>query len=726
MQVSCPACARLLTLPDQLPGALVQCPFCATVMDVSGHLAARGYASSPQPMPTSQGLSGTAAVQAAPQTVDAAPAASRGAFRPSRKRRDFRVLMFCVFLLAAIAVMLGGAYVATHAPRGQVTVANDEPRGKAPSSVVYRRAEALAAEHAPAEATFRPEGLNVRKEDKHRWTVSAFVDVPLSPGKVMRQPWRAGLYESGHEQFDLEWLEIGRDTVYSRPIDELPDADQEYQTSIRAPVRQAGAGSTPDMWRLAQANDYYRDQTPEWAMKQVAYEIRQALAGHKLLVVWVFDSTASARGLVGQVADRFSAELADLGGKPNAAAASSDDPPLLMAALAFGKEVQPLQDKPSADVSDVEAAVQKMTQDASGSEQTFAAIDAALEKYLSFRTEMGRQMLIVAVTDEAGDDESQLEATLAALRKQAVPVSVIGGRAPFGKKYLPFVDAEAATAQGRSRLAAVTHLGPETPAPEHIDLAFITSLRMAEDAELLDSGFGPFALTRLCNESGGAFYACRFDLTQRDAGSTAGGYLHFFDPKVMRRYVPDYVSQQEYEQLLQENKARQALHAAAALPRVDAMRYVKLDFLKTNEVELKRLLDQAQKSAATIEPGLEALYQVLKPGEADRPKLKGARWQASFDLAMGRVLAARVRTEGYNVMLAQLKGASAFKDASNNTFLLEPSDTISAGSVYEKLIVQSKTYLQRVVKEHPGTPWAFFAERELEIPLGWKWTETRR
>ena len=32
--------------------------------------------------------------------------------------------------------------------------------------------------------------------------------------------------------------------------------------------------------------------------------------------------------------------------------------------------------------------------------------------------------------------------------------------------------------------------------------------------------------------------------------------------------------------------------------------------------------------------------------------------------------------------------------------------------------------LQRVVDEHPATPWALLAQRELENPLGFKWVET--
>jgi hypothetical protein len=32
--------------------------------------------------------------------------------------------------------------------------------------------------------------------------------------------------------------------------------------------------------------------------------------------------------------------------------------------------------------------------------------------------------------------------------------------------------------------------------------------------------------------------------------------------------------------------------------------------------------------------------------------------------------------------------------------------------------------LRRVVEDHPATPWALLAERELKDPLGFKWVET--
>jgi hypothetical protein len=92
-------------------------------------------------------------------------------------------------------------------------------------------------------------------------------------------------------------------------------------------------------------------------------------------------------------------------------------------------------------------------------------------------------------------------------------------------------------------------------------------------------------------------------------------------------------------------------------------------------------------------------------------------------LAIGRALAVKVRTEGYNVMLAQAKQGLKFKDPRNDTWVLRPAREVTANSALAKDALAATAYLQRVVAEHPGTPWAMDAERELEQPLGWQWRE---
>ncbi|MDB4778352.1 hypothetical protein OAG68_02735, partial [bacterium] len=98
--------------------------------------------------------------------------------------------------------------------------------------------------------------------------------------------------------------------------------------------------------------------------------------------------------------------------------------------------------------------------------------------------------------------------------------------------------------------------------------------------------------------------------------------------------------------------------------------------------------------------------------------------QAGFDLAYGRVIAAKIRAESYNAMLAMAKTKLKFKDPKNNTWVLTPANTVSTGGQDSKLAEKAKLYLTRVVDEHPDTPWAMLAQRELETPIGWEWKES--
>jgi hypothetical protein len=75
-------------------------------------------------------------------------------------------------------------------------------------------------------------------------------------------------------------------------------------------------------------------------------------------------------------------------------------------------------------------------------------------------------------------------------------------------------------------------------------------------------------------------------------------------------------------------------------------------------------------------------------------------------------------------MLAALKRGRNFQNPASKAWRLETSkDATEAGSAIQSMVKKADALLKRVIAEHPETPWAEMAKRELETPLGWKWVE---
>src|SRR4030095_8145499 len=131
----------------------------------------------------------------------------------------------------------------------------------------------------------------------------------------------------------------------------------------------------------------------------------------------------------------------------------------------------------------------------------------------------------------------------------------------------------------------------------------------------------------------------------------------------------------------------------------------------------------AQRTAAKLEPKIDELVTILRQGERDRSKITTPRWQAGYDLAMGRSLAVKVRTEGYNAMLALAKQGLKFKDPKSDTWDLRPTDSGTGSAAQKKHGAEKKKSRRGVGPNHRGPPGPAAAERKLREPLGWEWHE---
>jgi hypothetical protein len=471
------------------------------------------------------------------------------------------------------------------------------------------------------------------------------------------------------------------------------------------------------------------------AVDRITHEILQSLEERRTLVIWLFDQSGSLARQREQIHDRFDniyTELGILEAAKNGAFDTHSSKPLLTQIVAFGQGVSTMMKEPSDDLDEIKSAVRAITQDDSGVERTFEAIFKSVNGHSKYRAvdatgEPKRNVMVVVVSDEAGEDQQLADKTVRLCQKWAVPIYVIGVPAPFGRQetMVKWVDPDPTYDQtpqwGR------VNQGPESAMPERIKLHFAGE---REDKDPIDSGFGPWALTRLCYETGGIYFAVHPNrnvnraVSKREVASFSSHLEHFFDPSIMRDYRPDYVSYQEYNRRLQASKMRSSLNQAAQLSWSTPMKDPRLKFVKRDEASFAKDLTESQKMAAQLEPQIDGIYQILQIGTSDRATENSLRWQAAYDLAVGRVLATKVRTETYNAMLAAAKRGLKSSADNSNTWTLVPANEISVGSQYSKAAEKATELLKRVAQEHPGTPWALLAERELANPIGWRWQDS--
>jgi hypothetical protein len=455
------------------------------------------------------------------------------------------------------------------------------------------------------------------------------------------------------------------------------------------------------------------------ATKRVTTAIRESIEIGPTLVVWLIDTTPSARDIVHEV----SAAAENFYESPEAIGWSkSEETPLLTAIVGFDSEVEFLLDPPAHDSKKAIDGFEKIRAGSGNRATTFGAIKQALDKYLPLRTRDRREVLFVVVTDKAGDDAKLVEEIIEPVRKQAIPVYCIGLPAPWGETN-PFAP------NCKEPSDKFPTIGPESVMSERVEIEHWNAGNFTgTHTDLVDSGFGPFALERLCRASKGQFFALRPGLGYGYRAVSAlvwpnGNELRF-DDSVVSRYAPDYVNEAEYRKLLSENRACAALVEAAKVPKVQMEGQPGSLFAKADEAKMAKTLSGAQQFAARNLPPVDHLLEILVKGEPDRPKLAHPRWQAEFDLAIGRVMAAKARLDGYNSMIAALKRGKTFKNADSKSWKLVSADNFETESTIKKMADKAKMYLDRVVNEHPKTPFATIAEEELKLPLGWAWEES--
>ena len=389
----------------------------------------------------------------------------------------------------------------------------------------------------------------------------------------------------------------------------------------------------------------------------------------------------------------------------------SDDSGLLTMVVSFGQERRALLPKPTAERSEIIEAIQKVPLDRSGVETTFTAVSEIVNRWGRFKdanTRVYRTMVIV-VTDEIGDDEDYLEDTITHAQRDKVPVYVLGSQAVFGRVY-GYVDYVDPKTKHVFRDVQVKQ-GPESVMLEQIRLPFWYG---GQQYDIVEAGFGPYALSRLATATGGIYFVTRFD--SRRMG---------FDPARMQEYRPDWDRKVDYEKRIAESPLRRAVLNAAQITQQKLPGMPSLSFPPADTPEFKEVMAVnqgiAERTAYTVDEALAPINSVAKLRDRETSR----RWQAHYDLIRGRLLAMKVRCYEYNYACARMKkNPPKFSSAKFNAWRLIPDCQILYSEKAADVAREAQAILRHVIDDHPTTPWAPLAEREVKDPMGFKWAET--
>ncbi|HWB13481.1 MAG TPA: vWA domain-containing protein [Pirellulales bacterium] len=449
------------------------------------------------------------------------------------------------------------------------------------------------------------------------------------------------------------------------------------------------------------------------AMDRITYEILNMLSKGKVLVIWCFDQSESMKDDQQEIRDRIDRVYAELG-----LSAVADGDALMGAVTSYGGEFKIHTPKPTANVEEVRAAIGEVPIDKSGKEMMCNAVQYSISAFHKYATSGRRQLALILVTDESGEEEDNfqnLEAAVKEARETRCAVYVLGREAVFGYPYahMRWIDP-----QTKIPFWLQINRGPETPLPEQLQIDGFTRRWDAHP-----SGFGPYEQVRLARETGGVFFMLpspEVNLVARDDRK--------YELERMRPYLPDLGSRADYLKRRDKSKLRGTLWQVI----MDLNPY-NTQSSKYCTVQVTFPIDRqafAEAAATNVQTGRgmhDYLMQAEKMLDKVRPlrdREQSFRWQANFDLMYAQVIAYQIRIQEYAAYLPdfvkhpkEIKNPLG-KDMATTHWDIRTRAEIMTGEKTKVAVERATGLLKDVVDKHPGTPYAARAEWELRRGFG--------
>jgi hypothetical protein len=185
-----------------------------------------------------------------------------------------------------------------------------------------------------------------------------------------------------------------------------------------------------------------------------------------------------------------------------------------------------------------------------------------------------------------------------------------------------------------------------------------------------------------------------------------------FDAKVLDQYRPDGEMTPFREAV---EKARKTLHAQLKGKRLRE----EWDMMGDDNGHKAFVKGYQEKEVAGTMRELEEALEDLKQAGKDRKEEKSKRWQANYDYIYARLEAQLAYLYEYDSLLGEMrkdlpeKGPNGWRVASQKK---QQGD--ATGQKYGRDAVKIQ---DKLIKEHPGTPWEVLAKRDKLSNLGLKW-----
>ncbi len=201
----------------------------------------------------------------------------------------------------------------------------------------------------------------------------------------------------------------------------------------------------------------------EGAIDRLTNEIAASLREKETTVIWLFDASLSLRERRDMIADRFDTIYGQLDSLGVLA-----EERLLTVAATYSDKTTLLTEEPTADVAKIAQAIRDIPDPDSGDEYVMTAVHQVTAKFMTQRTRLRRNVMVVIVTDERGDDFQSLDAEITRLKRAGIKVYCVGNAAPLGQveEMVPWTYEDGFVQQ------LPVDRGPESAVPQVLALPF--------------------------------------------------------------------------------------------------------------------------------------------------------------------------------------------------------------------------------------------------------------